>query len=235
MELNNDNYPEYIKKYGFEYFYELLKNNKYLTEFYSYNIDLDIKLNIKFLTESLKTNKHLLILSLHHCVNNKDAEFISELLKINKSIEYLNLCNNYITDKGIEFIADALKINKYLMNLDLSYNKINDNGIKYIIDALKINKSLMILDLSFTYISCKGTEFIIDLFKINKSLIQLYLHGNKNVYKDKESIIIGLLEINRSIREKNIKDRAEEKVLLFAHIQNYHWQLEFLEFFDICY
>ena len=55
------------------------------------------------------------------------------------------LVYNQINDTGVKYISDVLKINSTINKLNLSYNQIDDIGVKYISDALKINTTINIL------------------------------------------------------------------------------------------
>ena len=59
------------------------------------------------------------------------ARAIKELLKINNSLEFLDLGHNRIREKGIKAITDGLVENKNsnLRHLGIRFNFINDDGL----------------------------------------------------------------------------------------------------------
>ena len=52
------------------------------------------------------------------------------------------MSHNKITSEGAKLIAEAIKVNKTLQELDISSNNISDDGAAAISDALKTNNSL---------------------------------------------------------------------------------------------
>jgi Ran GTPase-activating protein (RanGAP) involved in mRNA processing and transport len=65
----------------------------------------------------------------------------------NRSIQYLDLAENGITDEGAKEMANALKKNSTLTNLILARNYIEDAGAEALGEALESNQSLTALDL----------------------------------------------------------------------------------------
>ena len=81
-------------------------------------------------------------------------------------------------------IADALKVNHTLETLELSANNIGDDGAKMIADALKVNLSLKTLRLSRNRIGADGAKIIADALKVNQNLKTSILFFHKlNVFK----------------------------------------------------
>ena len=56
------------------------------------------------------------------------AQAIGEALKVNQTLQTLNLESNQIGDAGAQAIADALKVNQTLQELDLEHNNIGVAG-----------------------------------------------------------------------------------------------------------
>ena len=204
MELNNENYKEYIKKYGFKQFCEALKNNKSLEFLYLHDAIDDKK--CEYLVESLQFNKYVIYLNLDDnkiskkgikyitkCSNSclislyisncnigkEGSEYIAEFLKNNKSLKNLFLNGDNIGDEGAKYIADALVAHalQRLTSLNLGNNNIGDEGVKYIAEALKICK-LKSLYLYYNNISSKGTKYIAEAL-VTTSLEELDLDDNK--------------------------------------------------------
>ena len=61
--------------------------------------------------------------------------------------------DNQIGDIGVKYISDVLKINSTINEIDLNYNQIGYIGAKYISDALEINTTINVLYLSCNQIS----------------------------------------------------------------------------------
>jgi len=109
-----------------------------------------IFLDAKPFCVALKTNKTLKEITFYGNIwDTMDINNISEMLKVNSSLESLCLNESYgVDDDGVILLASALKVNSSLKYLGLG--ACNEFGIKSMIElakALKINKSLTSLDL----------------------------------------------------------------------------------------
>lgn len=56
------------------------------------------------------------------------ASALNELLKVNNSLQELDMSINYIGDEGISSIAEGLQSNKSLTNLKMEYCKFSSKG-----------------------------------------------------------------------------------------------------------
>jgi len=87
------------------------------------------------IANALKGNTTLRTLNLYN--NNADvdgARSIRDLLKVNNTLEFLDVGYNRLREKGITAIADGISENREskLRHLGLRYNFINDDGIAYL-------------------------------------------------------------------------------------------------------
>ena len=103
------------------YYFRVVLTKKYGVNFDDSSVDLDGK-NIR----------------------DEDLQNISEALKANNTLTYLNLNNNNITD--VQSIGELLKTNNTLEVLRLYNNNITD--VQSIIDGLKTNNTLRALHLT---------------------------------------------------------------------------------------
>lgn len=64
------------------------------------------------------------------------ARALKELLKVNKSIEFLDLGHNRLREKGVKAITEGICENKEskLSHLGVRYNFINDDGFNYLFE-----------------------------------------------------------------------------------------------------
>lgn len=103
---------------------------------------------------------------------------LSEVLKVNTSIQSLDLHHNGISDIGCICLAEALSQNSTVTYLDLSLNKIGafhhpppmfvllhimntgDAGAQELADCLKVNKTLRDIRLRHNEITVKGSNAI---------------------------------------------------------------------------
>ena len=61
-------------------------------------------------------------LDLFYCLPHDKHLFISDCLKINRTLQELYLCGNNITDEGAKKLAEAIQMNTVLQELHLSEN-----------------------------------------------------------------------------------------------------------------
>ena len=67
----------------------------------------------------------------------------SEMLKSNKTLQYLCLCKCDISNEVSQIIAEGLSHNKHLELLDLGHNNINGSGLLALFKSLENNKSCL--------------------------------------------------------------------------------------------
>jgi len=57
-------------------------------------------------------------------------QYLSEALKVNKSLQILKIKQNNISDKGMQYLSEALKVNKSLQEIYLNNKSIGNESIK---------------------------------------------------------------------------------------------------------
>ena len=72
-----------------------------------------------------------------------DVKELSEGLKYNTHLKYLNVSDNAMGAEGAFYIAQALEKNSTLEYLNISWNDIGVTGMKHIIHALDHNRTLL--------------------------------------------------------------------------------------------
>lgn len=119
-------------------------------------------------------------LSLQGCeITEKEAQFLSEAIKVNKSLVKLNMSsNNDLGDDGTAHISHSLAINSTLRELNLSACKLTEKGIKSLSQMLVVNKSLTILNISSNNFGGSIAHISYSL-TINTTLRELHLSGCK--------------------------------------------------------
>ncbi|CAF1479468.1 unnamed protein product [Didymodactylos carnosus] len=145
--------------------------------------------------------------------SKEDTMAIAEALKINKTLTYLWIHENNISDQGAMAIAEALKINETLTKLWAYKNNISDQGAMAIAEALKINETLTKLWAYKNNISDQGTMAIAEALKINKTLTQLWIYKN-NISDQGAMAIAEALKINKTLIALNISKNniSKEKI-----------------------
>ncbi|KAM6900099.1 leucine-rich repeat-containing protein 34 [Xenentodon cancila] len=84
------------------------------------------------------------------------AVHYSEMLAVNCSLLELHLGKMGLTDSGMERLTDGLKLNKTLRYLDLRCNRVTHDGAQHLAEVLKQNSALEIIDLSSNRIEDEG-------------------------------------------------------------------------------
>ena len=162
------------------------QNNPYYTELMCSGLSLE---NIQDLAEALKVNTSINRVDISFGkIGAAGAVSIAEALKVNKSIISIDLRDNEIGDVGAASIAEALKVNKSIIRVYLGINEIGDVGAAYIADALKVNRRITMLDLEGNQIRDEGAAFIVEALKVNRKITILDLEGNQIGDEDAASI-----------------------------------------------
>ena len=159
------------------YYFRVVLTKKYGVDFDDSGVTLDGKNirdeDLQNISEALKANNKLTYLNLNNN-NITDVESIGELLKTNNTLKVLWLNNNNITD--VQSIGEGLKTNNTLERLSLQNNNItDDSGIQSIIDVLKTNNTLRVLNLQYNQLS--------DNMKSQLKAIQQYKKDGSNGYQ----------------------------------------------------
>ena len=119
----------------------------------------------------IANSNNLKYLDISDCkLHEEEIIVIAACLKVAKSIEYLLLSSNVITDAAAKEIASAIYHIPLLKHLSLSDCELEDVGILYITDSLKQISSLQHLDLSYNIISDEAPVSIASALCRNTSL-----------------------------------------------------------------
>jgi Ran GTPase-activating protein (RanGAP) involved in mRNA processing and transport len=95
----------------------------------------------------------------------------------NSTLKSLDLQSNNITDEGAEYLSEMLKTNKTIILLGLGFNEISDHGVQLLANSLTYhNESLQELFLSSNKsISDTSVPSLIEMLRYNPSLKALWL------------------------------------------------------------
>ena len=156
----------------------------------------------KKIIEAIKVNKTLLKLDASF-TKICDEDYISDCLKINKSLKELNMSGNIITSNGAKEIATAIRVNTTLEKLDLSCNRISNDGVSFISDGLKNNNSLQELNISRNEITSEGAQYIAEAIQVNTTLEKINVSCNA-ISDDGAAAISYSLQFNTSLQELNM-------------------------------
>ena len=157
--------------------------------------DAIITNHFKILGYCIKMHKALTNLIVSNCkITDEQLQILTEAIKVNKTLQYLDFSLGNISDKGVIFISNCL--NDMLCALDLACNQITDNGVETLTKAISTKTSLQKLDLSSNMISDEGILFLCDFLNHNESLNELNLSGNTISNK-------GIQKLNEAIQDNN--------------------------------
>lgn len=101
-------------------------------------------------------------------IGNRGAKELSEILKVNNTVDKLFISNSPIGAEGIKHLAEALKQNTTLKSMDLSGISIGEGGATHLIDALRKNKILTLLRLENSPIGAEALKNIEEAINQNR-------------------------------------------------------------------
>jgi Ran GTPase-activating protein (RanGAP) involved in mRNA processing and transport len=131
--------------------------------------------HVRMISKSLETNTNLVNLSLTGNYFHGECG-LANALKLNRTLEQLDLYQNLIGDEGAIAIAEALLHNTSLTFLGISYNNLASAGLTAIVKMLEINSTLTDVNIGGHRISIEVMHTIAQMLKINGTLVRLYLH-----------------------------------------------------------
>ncbi|XP_048054320.1 NACHT, LRR and PYD domains-containing protein 12-like [Megalobrama amblycephala] len=187
----------------------LQSSNSVLRELDLSNNDLQDS-GVKLLSDGLKRNCKLEILSLTHCrLTVQSCESFSSVLQSSNCVlRELDLSNNDLQDSGVKLLSDGLKRNCELEILRLSGCMVTEKGCGYVSSALSSNPShLRELDLSYNHPGDSGVKLLTDTlnhpnYRLNKLNVD---HGGDfrikaGLHKYSHRITADLNTVNEWIR-----------------------------------
>ena len=107
------------------------------------------------------------ILASEQSVENATQNLLNEL----SALPNQTLKVSGIETKGFHRLFEALKLDTTLQSLELGYNDIGDEGAESMSDALKVNTTLQSLDLSDNEIGAEGAKLLWDALSVNKDAV----------------------------------------------------------------
>jgi len=120
------------------------------------------------------------------------------MIKINNTIQYLDISNCFIFNDDLIKICEALKVNKSITELDLSCNMIDT--LKPICEALKVNTTLQKINLKNNKII--DLTPLLDILHSNNTLINIDLSNNKI---EDINVLYDIIRQNKTIKLINLK------------------------------
>lgn len=187
---------------------KILTSNSVLKRL-SLSIDRLADEGAKSLAECLTINQSITELMLSTLMGDQGAVYIAGALKVNSTLECLNLAGTGIKENGGLYIAEALLVNVTLRNLILSRNELGTQGFTQIFKSLESNTTIISLS-----IDCPQEEIpqIETTLKVNSTLKDLILSGR--ISTENIAQLVRGLSGNTSIREltANISEKDAESL-----------------------
>jgi hypothetical protein len=123
--------------------------------------------------------------SLENQISDKWVIALAEALRINKTIQSINLMSNKIGNQGAIALSEALKYNQTLLTMLLGSNEIGVKGVLSLASCLEHNNSIL-------HLYCLGTKFYEELgirgILIEKYYINSILRINQENYMPKRAL-----------------------------------------------
>jgi hypothetical protein len=160
-------------------------------------------------------------------INADGAGILADVLKVNRSLQYLRLNDNNISTNGATKIADALKENECLVELELANNNIGCDETMKIAVALEVNKTLTTLELSANKICDEGAKALADSLIVNMTLKKLTINNNQIGNDGAMKIANASHRLERlSLKDNSIDNHVKERILKETTDANHRIQLE---------
>ena len=180
------------------------------------------------LSDMLRSNKYLTYLELNwNQITCSGATEIAASLRMNLSLLHLDLRNNHIQDGGAIALAGALKVNETLRYLDLRWNQIGDEGAVHFKDSINTRRTPLVIHLAGNLLSQKMQSMVLDWARVVSSQ-EVTEEGDEyelNPPKVSSNLVMEL-ECRKSIVEKDSKQLREEVVVLQELVSELQQQLD---------
>ena len=150
-----------------EHLAKVLKSNSSLKEIYLSNNNHIGDKGWKYLAEALKVNNSLEKIELNDFgIKTEGAKCLVEVLKVNTSLKYILLRCNDLGDEGMKHLKEGLKVNRSVEEIQLDNNEIGEEGIKHLAEGLTGNTVLKKLTLEDNDIG-EGGELLNEVYDLN--------------------------------------------------------------------
>lgn len=156
------------------------------------------------LCEGLNQNSSIQVLNFNTAsIDQKGCTALKNLVARTTVLASLTLFDCYLGPNGLNIIIEGLYNNKSLTFLELSSQPISEKDTGELCKALAQNTTLTQLKLNKASINSPGANSIANFLRTNSSITELHLNGNPLEDDGVESLIIAL-ETNQSIRSLSV-------------------------------
>lgn len=139
----------------------------------------------------------------YYCVDPKGVRAIALALTDNSMVKILNLTDNFLTDDACYHLGEMLKINSTLEELNMSGCKIKSSGAQRLLRGLARNWSLKILNLDKNELGDDGAEHVAKAVAWSLHVEELYLSYNR-IEARGASALAGALETRCKLIKLNL-------------------------------
>uniref|UniRef100_A0A7S1J7W3 F-box domain-containing protein n=1 Tax=Eutreptiella gymnastica TaxID=73025 RepID=A0A7S1J7W3_9EUGL len=129
---------------------------------------------------------------------------IAEGIRVNNSMEDLNLGHCGIADRGARAVGAALEENSRLRGLNLAGNQITDDGVVALARGLISNSGLNALDLTGNHLTCLAAEVVAEALQVNGHLKALAMNGTGDIQDPGCIALAQALTVNNSLQSLSV-------------------------------
>lgn len=172
-----------VTQRGFSALFDALAQNKTLTRIRLYNNAPEME-GTACIVSYLKRCDAVGIVALKHLdisavsLGCDGAALLGEGLKVNQTLQCVDVAYNMIEAEGSGALGEALKINQSIEKIDLSGNSMCYDGLSKLCDGLKSNQELKKLIIGRNSLSPACGTLLAQLLKCNSRITTLDVHNN---------------------------------------------------------
>ncbi|AIL65727.1 Leucine-rich repeat protein [Rickettsiales bacterium Ac37b] len=166
---------------------KLSDNDPSITKIY---INISNNYILTSLCEAIKHNKFMIFCEFKCDIPNFYTQYITNILKENKSLNTFNLNHSKFSSEDIEEIAQALSANTNITYFSLEGTSLTSEAITSIISTIRNHKSIKSLNLSSTVKKVEHKQSLLTALKFlltNNSKLQT-LHLTNNMFNNEDII-----------------------------------------------
>lgn len=130
------------------------------------------------LADALTVNKSITAVCLLGKSDLDGASALADALKVNNTVERLDVCFHGFGADGMVEFADAIEINTAITHIDLSENRIGKNGASSLARALGLNTTATHINVMYNHIGDDGVASLLEVLDLNQSVMRIDLGCN---------------------------------------------------------
>jgi len=206
LRIENENYAIVFKK-------EIDLSEFPSIRFHGTNINMKMAMAAVLKATSLTT-----VGVMQTSIKMEDFNLIVGMLKMNTVLKHLDISHNYVPFM-CDTLVDALKVNNTLEILNISRCRLKLAGLKSLITAIKVNTMLSVIDMSGNWINKMHTTELVDFLLFdNKTLLEVRTTFRDNASEGCRKLIANreLALSNIDKKKQTVVDMQTESVTLMG-------------------